>query len=47
MNELKLTEIELFSLFYFERVDANVSESFCMAHLENIESFLYHSNLSF
>ena len=47
MNELKLTQVELFSFFYFKCVEANVSDLFCMAHLANNERFLYYSNLSF
>ena len=47
MSELKLTQVQLFLLFHLKSVAANVSESFCMADLENNESFLYHSNLSF
>ena len=31
MNELKLAQVELFSLFRFKSVAANVSESFCAA----------------
>ena len=45
VNELKLTQIELFSLFHFMYVTANASELFSMAHLANTERFLYHSNL--
>ena len=47
VNELKLTQVELFSLFDFKSVAANVSELFCLAHLANDEHFLYHSNFSF
>ena len=47
VNELKLTQVELFSCFHFKSVAANVSELFCMAHLANSERFLYHSDLSF
>ena len=47
MNELKLTEVELFLFFHFMCIAANASELFCMAHLANIEGFLCHSNLSF
>ena len=47
VSELKSTQVELFSFFHFKCVADNVSEWFCMAHLANIESFLYHSNLSF
>ena len=46
-NELKLTQVQLLSFFYFKCVAANVSNLFCMAHLTNIELFLYNSNLSF
>ena len=44
VNELKLIQVELFSFFPFMCVAANASELFCMAHLENIERFLYHSH---
>ena len=49
VNELKLTQIELFQFFFqFMCVAVNASESFCMTHLEkNIERFSYHSKLSF
>ena len=47
VNELKLTQVELFSFFYFMYAAANASELFCIAHLANNELFLYHSNLSF
>ena len=47
VNELKLTQVELFLFFYFMCAAANTFELFCMAHLENNERFLYHSNLSF
>ena len=48
MNELKLSQVELFSFFFhFMCVADNASELFCMARLENIERFLYYSNLSF
>ena len=47
VNELKLTQVELFLFFHFICVAANASELFCMAHSANIELFLYHSNFSF
>ena len=47
VNELKLTEVELFSIFHFMCMAANASELFCMAHLSDTERFLYHSNLPF
>ena len=47
VNELKLTQVELFSFFHFVCAAANASELFCTGHLENNERFLYHSNLSF
>ena len=47
MNEIKLTEVELFSFFHFVWVAANTSKLFCMAHFTDIESFLYHFNLLF
>ena len=40
VNELKLIQVELFSIFHFECVTANASELSCLAHLGNIESFL-------
>ena len=40
-------EVELFQFFNFMCVAANASELFCMAHLANIQRFLYQSNLSF
>ena len=46
VNELKLTQVELFSLFHFICIVAKASELFCMAHLANSERFLYHSNLT-
>ena len=47
VNELKLAQNELFLDFNFMCVAANASELFSMAHLINIERFLYYSNLSF
>ena len=47
VTELKLFQVELFSFFAFMCVAANASELFCMAHLTNIQRFLYHFNLSF
>ena len=47
VNELKLSQIEIFLFFHFMCVAANASELFCMAHLANIERFLLHSNFSF
>ena len=46
-NELKLTQVQLFSFFPFMCAVANASEMFCMAHLANNERFLYHSNIPF
>ena len=46
VNELKLTQVELFQFFLFMFVVANASKLFRMAHLANIERFLYHSNFS-
>ena len=40
VNDLKLTQGELFSFFHFMCTAANASELFCMAHLENNERFL-------
>ena len=45
VNEIKLTQTELFSFFHF--ICANATELFCMAHLANNERFLYHCKLSF
>ena len=39
-NELKLTQVELFSFFHFMCAAANSSELFCMDHLANNEHFL-------
>ena len=47
VNELKLFEVELFLFFHFMCVAANAYELFCVAHIANIERFLYHSNLLF
>ena len=48
VNELKLTQVEVFSFFLnFMCAAAYASELFCMAHLENNGRFLYHSKLSF
>ena len=49
VNELKLTQVELFSFFHhhFKCVTADVSELFCMAHLGKNVLFLYHPKLSF
>ena len=45
LNELELTQAELFSFLYFNSVAANVTELFCVAIQANIELFLQHSNL--
>ena len=37
MNELKLTQVELFTFFHFMRAADNLSGLFCMAHLANNE----------
>ena len=47
INELKLTQVQLFYFFHFICVAANVFKLFCVAHLANIERFLCHSNFSF
>ena len=47
VNELKLTQVELFRLLLFMCVAAYSSELFFMAHLANIERFVYQSNISF
>ena len=39
VNELKLTQVELFSFFYFMCAAPNASELFCMANLANIARF--------
>ena len=39
VNELKLTQVELFLFFHCVCVADNASELFCMAHLANIEPF--------
>ena len=40
MNELKFTEVELFSFFHFKCVAANVFELFCIVDLAEHEHFL-------
>ena len=45
--EIKLTKIELFSFFCFMCVAANAFKLLCMTHLENIDRFLYHSDILF
>ena len=47
MNELKLTQVELFSFFHCMCAAANASKLFCMRHLANNECFLYHYSLPF
>ena len=47
VNDLKLTQVELFSFFHFMYVAANASELFCLDFLANIECFSCNSNLSF
>ena len=37
VNDLKLTQVQLFSFFHFMCVAANASEMFCMAYLANID----------
>ena len=39
VNELKLTEVELFLLFHFKFVAANVFELFCAAHFQIMNAF--------
>ena len=39
-NELKLTQVQLLSFFYFKCVAANAYELLCLAHLANNGSFL-------
>ena len=38
VNELKLTQVKLFSFFHLMCAAANTSELFCMAYLENINA---------
>ena len=40
VNELKLTQVELFLFFHFMCAAVNASELFCIAHLANTERFL-------
>ena len=47
VNELILTQVELFSFFHFMYAASNAFELFCVAYFANIERFLYHSNLPF
>ena len=47
VNELKLTQAELFSFFHFMCAAANEFELLCMAYLANDGRFLYRSNLTF
>ena len=47
IKENELTQVELFLIYHFNCVTANVSELFCTAYLANDEHFLYHSNHSF
>ena len=47
VNELKLTQVELFSVFHFKCVATNVSELLCIVHSSKNEGFLHHSNPSF
>ena len=46
VNELKITQVELFALFHFKNVTDNISELFCVGTVSN-ESFLHRSNISF
>ena len=39
VNQLKLTQAELFLIFHFMCFAANAFELVCMAHLRNIERF--------
>ena len=43
VNELKLTQIEIFSYFHFMYVSANACELFYVAPLENNECLLYYN----
>ena len=42
LNELKVTQVELFQFFHFMCITANASKFFCMTHLASIERFFYH-----
>ena len=46
-SELKLTQVELFSLLHFKSVGVIISELFCVALQANNENFLYHYTLAF
>ena len=39
VDEIKLTQVELFQFFHFICATAKAFELFCMAYLENIERF--------
>ena len=43
VNELKLTQVELFLFIHFLCVAADISQLFCVAHLANNERFLYQT----
>ena len=44
VNEIKSSKVELFKFFFhFMCVATHASELLCVAHLANIEYFLYHS----
>ena len=45
VNELILTQAELFSFFHFMCVAADASKLFCITQLPNNKRFLYHFNL--
>ena len=47
VNELKRTQVELFSFYHFMCAAANASEMFCVTHLANDERFLCLVNLLF
>ena len=47
VNDLKLTEVELFQFFHSICVAADAFELIYMFHLANIERFVHHSNLLF
>ena len=53
VNELKLTQVELYYYYFFFTlcglvlVHPNNYALLCMAHVTKIERFLYHFNLSF
>ena len=47
VNELSLTQVELFLFLRYKFAEANASELFCIAHLANDEHFYFYTILSF